>query len=97
VIAAAETGIAAACGTVLGWLGYLVGRGVVADTITFSGARFMPADVAAPTSQLAAVLVGVPLLVMATTLATLIRVPVTHSASANRPAGHHPARPAPYH
>ncbi|WP_433042718.1 FtsX-like permease family protein [Dactylosporangium sp. CS-033363] len=73
-MAATESGMAAVGGVLAGWAGYAALRPAVAALVTFDGLHFVAADVAAPPPQLAAVLVGVPLLVVASTLTALHRV-----------------------
>jgi hypothetical protein len=73
-VAAVETGLGAAAGTVLGWAGYEVGRRILAATVTFQGARFFLDDVVVAPWLLALVMVGVPLLAVLTTIVTLSRV-----------------------
>ena len=84
IVAAVETGLGAAAGSVLGWLGYEVGRRIAAATITFQGAHFFPEDVAVAPWVLATVLVGMPALAMLTAVATLRRVQVGPLATARR-------------
>ena len=74
VVAAVETGLGAVAGTLLGWIGYEVGRRIVAATVTFQGARFFLDDVVVAPWLLALVLVGVPLLATLTTIVALSRV-----------------------
>jgi MFS family permease len=71
LVAAAEAGLAAVGGAALGWGLYEVGRRVLAATLTFQGGHFWVDDVAVPTSWLGAILVGSPVLVMLTTVASL--------------------------
>jgi hypothetical protein len=88
VVAAAETGLGAVAGSALGWVGYEVGRRVVAATVTFQGARFFVDDVVVAPWLLALVLVGVPLLAMVTTIVALSRVqtgPLATSRHGRRP------------
>jgi hypothetical protein len=73
-MAATESALAAFSGVLVGWCAYLASRPVVAHRITFDGAHFVAADVAVPAGQLVLVLLGVPVLVIASTLAVLHRV-----------------------
>jgi hypothetical protein len=87
VIGAAETALAAAAGSLLGWVGYEVGRRLLAATVTFEGGRFHADDVVVAPSLLLVVLVGVPLLAVLTTIASLARtrlVPPGASPRAHR-------------
>ena len=77
VMAAAETGLAAVIGTVLGFAGYHAVRPFVAGSVTYEGEHFIAADVTAPTGQLLLVLAGAPVLAMLTTLVGMHRVNVT--------------------
>ncbi|MEV6241086.1 FtsX-like permease family protein [Lentzea sp. NPDC051838] len=70
LIAAAETGIAAVAGTVLGWLAYEGGRRWLASSLTYQGFHFHAVDVRAPL----VVLVLVPLLAVAVSVISLHRV-----------------------
>lgn len=88
VVAAVETGLGAAAGTALGWIGYEAGRRIVAATVTFQGARFFLDDVVVAPWLLALVLAGVPLLAMLTTIVALSRVqagPLATSRHGRRP------------
>ena len=88
VVAAVETGLGAVAGTALGWIGYEVGRRIVAATVTFQGARFFLDDVVVAPWLLALVLAGVPLLAMLTTIVALSRVqagPLATSRHGRRP------------
>ena len=71
VVAAAEAGLAAVGGAALGWGLYEVGRRVLAATVTFQYGHFWVDDVAVPSSWLAGILLGAPVLVMLTTVASL--------------------------
>ena len=71
VVAAAEAGLAAVAGAALGWGVYEVGRRVLAETLIFQGGHFWLDDVAVSPWWLAGILLGVPLLVMLTTVASL--------------------------
>ncbi|TYB50469.1 FtsX-like permease family protein [Nonomuraea sp. PA05] len=77
VMAAAETGLAAAAGALLGLLGYLAVRPLVAAHLTHGGVRFLGSDVSVPAGAMAAVLAGVPLLAVATTAVSLRGLRVT--------------------
>ncbi len=70
-VAAVETGLGAAAGSVLGLVGYEVGRRIMAATLTFQGGHFFVADVVVAPWLLLLVLIGVPVLAMLTTVATL--------------------------
>jgi hypothetical protein len=91
VVAAAETGIAAVAGAVLGWGLYELGRRVLAATVVFQYGHFWADDVAVPPWWLAAILVGTPALVMLTTVASLRHVRQTPLAVQR----HGPRRPPP--
>ncbi len=84
VVAAVETGLGAVAGTALGWIGYEVGRRIVAATVTFQGARFFLDDVVVAPWLLALVLAGVPLLAMLTTVVALSRVQAGPLATSRR-------------
>jgi hypothetical protein len=84
VLAAVETGLGATAGSILGWIGYEVGRRVVAATVTFQGARFFAEDVAVAPWVLALVLVGIPALAMLTAVVTLRRVQTGPLATSRR-------------
>ena len=71
LVAAAEAGLAAVGGAALGWGLYEVGRRVLAATLTFQGGHFWLDDLAVPPSWLAGILLGAPVLVMLTTVASL--------------------------
>jgi hypothetical protein len=73
VIGAAETALAAAAGSLLGWVGYEVGRRALAATVTFEGGHFHADDVVVAPWLLAAVVVGVPVLAVLTTVVSLAR------------------------
>jgi hypothetical protein len=77
ILAATETGLAAVAGASLGWGLYHLARPLVAENLKLEGAPFPLEDVVAPTGHLVAVLVGVPLVVVATTLVALHRVQIT--------------------
>ena len=87
VIAAVETGFAAAAGTALAWAAYEVGRRILAATLIFQGGHFWPDDVVVAPWLLALVLAGTPLLVMLTTIVTLRRVQAGRWRSAGSAAG----------
>jgi hypothetical protein len=87
-VAAVETGLGAAAGALLGLVGYEVGRRILAATLTFQGGRWFAEDVVVAPWVLALVLVGVPLLAMLTTVASLGRVqagPLATSRPGPRP------------
>ena len=90
LVAATETGLAAVAGAALGWVGYELGRRVLAATVVFQGGHFWAEDVAVPGWALAAVLAGVPVLAILTTLASLRSVQVSPLA-----VGRRGRRPAP--
>ncbi len=71
LVAAAEAGLAAVGGTALGWGLYEVGRRVLAATLIFQRGHFWVDDVAVPPLWLAGILLGAPVLVMLTTVASL--------------------------
>jgi len=71
LVAAAEAGLAAVGGAALGWGLYEVGRRVVAATLIFQRGHFWVDDVAVPPLWLAGILLGAPVLVMLTTVASL--------------------------
>ena len=71
LVAAAEAGLAAVGGAALGWGLYEVGRRVLAATLIFQRGHFWVDDVAVPPLWLAGILLGAPVLVMLTTVASL--------------------------
>ena len=71
VVAAAESGVAAVGGAVLGWALYEGGRRLLAATLTFQGGPFWVDDLAVPPSWLAVILLGAPALVMLATVLSL--------------------------
>ena len=74
-LAATETATAVIAGTLLGWLGFLAARTVVANHVTLGhGIPIFVEDLTAPIWQMLLVLVAVPVLAVATTLVTLHRV-----------------------
>jgi ABC-type antimicrobial peptide transport system permease subunit len=86
-VAAVETGLAAVAGSVLGGVGYEVGRRILAATVTFQGGRFFLDDVVVQPWLLGLVLAGVPLLTMLVSAATLRRAqdgPLATSRRAHR-------------
>jgi hypothetical protein len=84
VVAAVETGLAAVVGSALGWVGYEVGRRVLAATLTFQGEHFFADDVVVAPWLLLLVLVGVPVIATLTTIAALSRVQVGPLATSGR-------------
>jgi hypothetical protein len=74
LVAAAEVGLAAVGGAVLGWATYEVCRRVLAATVVFQYGHFWVDDLAVPPLWLAGILVGTPALVMLTAVASLRRV-----------------------
>jgi FtsX-like permease family len=84
VVAAVETALAAVAGSALGWVGYEVGRRVLAATVTFQGARFFADDVVVAPWVLLLVLAGVPVLATLTAVAALRRVQVGPLATGRR-------------
>ncbi len=76
VVAAIETGVGALAGSVLAWAAYEVGRRVLAANVVFMGGPFFLEDVAVPPEVLALVLVGMPILAILITVASLRRVQV---------------------
>jgi hypothetical protein len=88
-LAATETAAAAIAGTLLGWLGFLAARPVVANHVTLGhGIPIFVEDLTAPIWQMLLVLVAVPVLAVATTLVGLHRVQLS-------PPRRQPARAAP--
>jgi hypothetical protein len=82
-LAATETAAAAVAGTLLGWLGFLAARPVVANRVTLGhGIPIFVEDLMAPIWQMLVVLVAVPALAVATTLVALHRVQLSPSAPA---------------
>jgi len=78
VLAVTETLGAAIVGTLLGWLGYLATRPLVASQITLGhGVPIYVADLTAPTDQAVLVLVAVPVLTVFTTLVAMHRVQIS--------------------
>jgi len=73
-LAATESGLAAFAGVLVGWLAFVAARPVVGSHVTFDGTHFVAADVAVPAGQLVLVILGVPVLVVASTVAVLHRV-----------------------
>ena len=71
LVAAAEAGLAAVGGAAVGWGLYEVGRRVLAATLIFQRGHFWVDDVAVPPWWLAGILLGAPVLVMLTTVASL--------------------------
>jgi hypothetical protein len=90
-IAAVETGLAAAAGSVLGYLGYEIGRRLVAATATFQGDHFHVDDAVVAPRLLAVVLVGMPILAMVVTVATLGRVQAGPLATTRQAYGRLPS------
>ena len=74
LVAAAEVGLAAVGGAVLGWATYEVCRRVLAATVVFQYGHFWVDDLAVPPLWLAGILVGTPALVMLTAVASLRHV-----------------------
>jgi hypothetical protein len=83
-VAAVETGLAASVGAAFGWAGYEIVRRVAAATLTFQGGHFFLDDVVVAPWLLALVLVGVPVLAMLTTVATLRRAQAGPLATSRR-------------
>lgn len=78
VLAAAETALAAVAGTLLGWLAFRLLRPAVAGQVTLGhGMPIFSDDLAVPMHWLLVVLVGVPMLAVATSLAGLRPVQMT--------------------
>jgi len=78
VLAATETALAAVAGTLLGWLAYVLLRPVVASQVTLGhGMPIFVDDVRVPLAALLAVLLGVPLVAVGTTLVALRPVQLT--------------------
>jgi hypothetical protein len=76
IVAATETGVGALAGSLLAWVAYEVGRRVLAATVTFDGGPFFLEDVAVPPRILVLVLIGMPVVAMLITVASLRRVQV---------------------
>jgi len=77
-LAATETAAAAIAGTLLGLLGFLVARPMVASHVTLGhGIPIFVEDLTAPMRQMLLVLVAVPVLAVATTLVALHRVQIS--------------------
>ncbi|MEV6299004.1 FtsX-like permease family protein [Actinoplanes sp. NPDC051861] len=89
LVAAVETGLAAVVGAGIGACLFLIGRRVLALTVTLQGGRFFLDDLVVPWWQVLLVLAGVPLFVVATTMVSLFRVPMNVLGMRRRP------RPAP--
>lgn len=92
--AAVETGLAAATGTVAGWLGYLAVRPVVVMYMSFGGyqpGRPFLADFVVPPAQTVAVLLCVPALALVTTVVSLHRVRITPAGTGGRLPGSPPS------
>lgn len=77
VTAGTETAVAAIGGALLGLTGYLAARPIVAARLLFEGLPFPHADLLAPPGQVAAALLGVPMVALGTTLVALHRIQVT--------------------
>ncbi len=75
-VAAAESGLATFLGTLVGLLGYLVGRRLL-DAPNRQGLRPLPTDVLPPWWALAAVVLGLPLIATLATALLLRRATVT--------------------
>ncbi|WP_344613265.1 FtsX-like permease family protein [Dactylosporangium salmoneum] len=75
-VAAAETGVAASAGALLGTVAFLTGR-VLLDDPGPDGTRGLPTDVLPATSAIAGIAIGVPLLATALTIGLLRRVAIT--------------------
>jgi hypothetical protein len=71
LVAATEAGLAAVAGAALGWGLYEAGRRVLSATVTFQGGHFWVDDVAVPPVWLIGLLLGAPVLVALTTVASL--------------------------
>jgi hypothetical protein len=91
-LAATGTAAAAIAGTLLGWLGFLAARPVVANYVTLGhGIPIFVEDLTAPMRQMLLVLVAVPVLAVATTLVALHRAqisPLGAGARARRRSPH---------
>jgi uncharacterized protein YfiM (DUF2279 family) len=88
IVVAAETGLAAVAGSGLAWIGYELGRRVLAATVTFQGGRFWLDDVAVGPWLLVLVLAGTPALVMLTAIVSVPSVqfsPLATSRGGRRP------------
>jgi hypothetical protein len=73
VIACAETGLAAAAGSVLALAAYEVGRRIAARTLVFQGGPFWPEDLAVSPGLLVLIVAGTPVLVMLAQTTSLFR------------------------
>jgi hypothetical protein len=71
LVAAVEAGVATVAGAAAGWGLYEVGRRVLAATVIFQYGHFWVDDLALPPWWLAGILLGTPVLVMLTTVASL--------------------------
>lgn len=91
MVAAAEVGLAAVVGAAVGWALYVVGRRVLAATVTFQGGHFWSDDVIVEPRWLAAVLVTTPLLVLLTTIVSLRQVQRRPMAVARQQRRHPPS------
>ncbi len=90
-VAAAEAGLAAVGGAALGWALYEVGRRVLAATVTFQGGHFWTEDVAVEPRWLAGILLGTPVLVVLTTVASLRNVQFRPLAVQRQPRRRRPS------
>jgi hypothetical protein len=75
-VAAAETGVAASIGTLLGLAAYLAGRALL-DSPSPDGTRGLPTDVLPTAPAIAGIVISVPLLATALTVVLLRRVAIT--------------------
>jgi len=89
IVAAADTGIAAAAGALLAWILYEIGRRILAATVVFQGGHFFLDDVAVQPELLALILIGTPILVVLVTIVLLRTVqasPLSVSRLGRRPS-----------
>jgi FtsX-like permease family protein len=83
ILAAAESGLAAVAGGVLGLPTFLVARRIVAD-LAIPGYRLFPGDLAPPPSVTAALLIGLPVFAVGVSVLTMRRVVVSPLGIARR-------------
>nr|MDT0663495.1 ABC transporter permease [Micromonospora sp. DSM 115978] len=89
LVAAAEAGLAAVAGAAVGWGLYEAGRRVLAGALTFQYGHFWLDDLAVPVPLLVGILVGVPVLVTLTTVASLRGIRTRPLAVWRRPGRGH--------
>jgi FtsX-like permease family protein len=83
ILAAAESGLAAVAGCVLGLPTFLLARRIVAS-LAIPGYRLFPGDLAPPPSVTAALLIGLPLFAVGVSVLTMRRVVVSPLGIARR-------------